>query len=517
MSTPTTEKPAHPYLTGGTLILFTIAVAISNLMEVLDITIANVSLPTIAGELGVSPNQGTWIVTSYAVANAILVPMTGWVAARFGQVRVFTIAVGLFTLSSFLCGIASSFQELLTFRVMQGAVAGLMIPLTQALLMNNYPPEKRGMAMVIWGMTVMIAPIAGPILGGWITENFHWSWIFLINVPVGIFCTIITWMLLRNRETQTQKKPVDLVGAILLVLWVGSLQIMLDKGNELDWFDSPLVLSLGVVSAIGFVAFLIWELTDKHPIVDLSLLWQFRNFRMGALALSLGYSVFFSSVVVLPMWLQTQIGYTSQWAGFVLAPAGVMALLASPIVGRFMANADLRWFVTFAFITFALTSFWRTQFTSGDDFVSLMMPQLVQGLAIATFFAPLITINMSGIPVNRVADASGLQNFLRMMAGSFGTSLAITLWDRRAAQHRTQLTDHLNDASQPMHDYVGQMQNLGVPHDLALAQIDHQLSVESYTLASNDIFWLGGCILLLLVIVVWRTKPPFISSGGGGH
>ncbi|MDR2195125.1 MAG: DHA2 family efflux MFS transporter permease subunit [Gallionellaceae bacterium] len=506
---------AQPYLTGSTLVLFTIAVAIANLMEVLDITIANVSLPTISGELGVAPNQGTWIVTSYAVSNAILVPLTGWFATRFGQVRVFTTAVGLFTLASLLCGIASSFQELLTFRVIQGAVAGLMIPLSQALLMNNYPPEKRGTALMIWGMTVMVAPIIGPILGGWITENFHWSWIFLINVPIGIFCTTVTWMMLRKRETPVKKQPVDVIGAGLLVLWVGTLQILLDKGNELDWFDSPFILSLAILSVVGFVAFLIWELTDDHPIVDLSLLWQFRNFRMGALSLSLGYSVFFSSVIVLPMWLQTQIGYTSQWAGFALAPTGIVALMISPFIVRFMNRVDLRLLASFAFFVFALTGFWRSHFTSGSDFFTIMLPQALQGLAVATFFSPLIAINMSGIPPDRIANASGLQNFLRMMAGSFGTSIVISLWDDRAAWHRTQLTDQLNSASQPMQSYVGQIESLGVPHDLALAQIDRQLTIESFTLATNDIFWLGGCILLALVAVIWRTRPPFTGGGGG--
>ena len=502
------------YLSGGLLVLFTAAIATANMMEVLDITIANVSIPTIAGELGVSPNQGTWIITSYAVANAITVPLTGWMATRFGQARVFITALSLFTAASLLCGLATSFEELLTFRVIQGSVAGLMVPLSQTLLINNFPPQKRGMALAIWGMTIMVAPIAGPILGGWITDNFHWSWIFLINVPVGIIAGFVAWRLLKGRETPTQKVPVDGVGAALLVLWVGSLQIMLDKGNELDWFDSPFIMSLGIVAAIGFIVFLIWELLEEHPIVDLSLIWQYRNFRMGALALCLGYSVFFSSIVILPLWLQTQINYTSLWAGFVLAPAGVLALLLSPVVGRTMQGRDLRWFATFAFIVFALTSFWRSRFTAGADFETLMLPQLLQGIGIATFFAPLITINMSGIPPARIANASGLQNFLRMMAGSFGTSLAVTLWDHRATLHRTQLIDHLNGASQPMQDYVQQLQSAGVPHDAAYAQIDRVLTAQSYTLATNDLFWLGGCLLLMLIFVIWQTRPPFTAAPG---
>jgi DHA2 family multidrug resistance protein len=238
---------------------------------------------------------------------------------------------------------------------------------------------------------------------------------------------------------------------------------------------------------------------------------------MGALALCLGYSVFFSSLVILPLWLQTQLNYTAQWAGFVLAPAGVLALIISPLVGRTMQGRDLRWYATFAFIVFAITSFWRATFSTEADFTTLVLPQILQGIAIATFFAPLITINMSGIPPARIASASGLQNFLRMMAGSFGTSLAVTLWDQRAALHRSQLTDHLNNASQPLQDYLGQIQGAGVPREQAFAQIDHMLTVQSYTLAANDLFWLGGCLLVLLIFVIWQTRPPFGGGNAGAH
>src|SRR6185437_7293809 len=227
-----------PYYSGGMRVVVTLILALANLMEVLDITIANVSIPTICGELGAAPSQGAWIITSYSVANAITVPVTGWLADRIGQVRLFTSAIVLFTVSSFLCAISVSLPMLITFRVMQGAVAGFMIPLSQSLMMMNYPPEKRTMALAIWAMTVTVGPIIGPILGGWITSNYHWSWIFLINIPVGLFAALGTWSLLSDHETETHTVPVDYLGIILLVVWVGSLQILLDKGNELDWFGS---------------------------------------------------------------------------------------------------------------------------------------------------------------------------------------------------------------------------------------------------------------------------------------
>ena len=322
-------KPA--YLQGPSLLLLTVGLATANLMEVLDITIANVSIPNITGELGVAANQGTWILTSYQVANAITVPLTGWLAQRLGQVKLFVVAVALFTLASLFCGLSVNFPMLLSFRVFQGAVAGFMIPLSQALLLNSYPPRDRGIALAIWGMTITVGPVIGPILGGWISDNYHWSWIFLINVPIGIVACLITWQMLKDRETATRKLPVDGVGAGLLVLWVGSLQILLDKGEELDWFHSPFILSLGIVAALGFAVFLVWELTDEHPIIDLSL-FKFSNFRMGLLSLTLAYSVFFLGVVILPLWLQTQMSYTALWAGFAIAPTGLFAVAFSPLV-----------------------------------------------------------------------------------------------------------------------------------------------------------------------------------------
>jgi len=489
--------------------------AMANLMEVLDISIANVSIPTISGDLGVSANQGTWVITSYTVANAITVPITGWLSTRFGQVRVFALAIALFTMASLACGLSSNLQSLIVFRLIQGAVAGFMVPLSQALLINNFPPDKRGMALAVWVMTIVIGPIIGPILGGWITDNYHWSWIFLINIPVGIFACFTSWQLLGDRETTRRIVPVDGVGIGLVILWVGSLQLMLDKGNELDWFNDPFICCLAIITVVGFVIFLIWELTDEHPVVDLAL-FKYRNFRNGVIALALGFAGFFATTILLPLWLQTQLNYTAGWAGLVLAPGGVLALILSPLVGKNIQRVDPRKFATVAFILFAILSFWRASFNTSADYYTLALPQLLQGAAVAMFFLPLVTINLSGIEPARAANATSLQNFLRMMAGSFGASIVVTMWDRRQALHRTQLIENVSSYAQPTVDYLQKLTDFGMNADQAHAQLERSIDAQAYMLGANDMFWIIGWVFLALIFLIWTTRPPF-GGGEGAH
>ena len=301
-----TEQAASfevPPLKGGRLLLGTLGLSLATFMNVLDSSIANVSLPAIAGDFAVSPNQGTWVITSFAVSNAISLPLTGWLTQRFGMVRLFTLSIFLFVVASLLCGLAPNLGMLIFFRVIQGLVAGPMIPLSQSLLLQSYPKEKSGTALALWSMTTLVAPIAGPVLGGWITDNITWPWIFYINVPVGALAIVVTWSLYKDRETPTRKLPIDSIGLIALVIWVGAMQIMLDKGKELDWFASNFIVVLALIALIGFVFFLIWELGEEHPVVDLTLFTR-RNFWVGTVALSLGYGVFFGNVVLLPLWLQ---------------------------------------------------------------------------------------------------------------------------------------------------------------------------------------------------------------------
>src|SRR5271166_6367015 len=282
-------------LQGSALVLGTIALSLATFMNVLDTSIANVSIPAMAGDLGVAPDQGTWVITSFAVANAISLPLTGWLTQRYGQVRLFTTSVLLFVLASFLCGLAPSLGLLILFRVIQGAVAGPMIPLSQSLLLSSYPKSRAGSALAAWSITTLVAPVVGPLLGGWITDNIAWPWIFYINVPVGLAACAVTWFIYRKRETPTAKLPIDAVGLGLLVIWVGALQVLLDQGKDLDWFSSGTIVALALIALLGFVLFLIWELTERHPIVDLSL-FRLRNYWTSTLAISLAYGTFFGSV-----------------------------------------------------------------------------------------------------------------------------------------------------------------------------------------------------------------------------
>ncbi len=503
---------------GPSLALLTLSLSLATFMQVLDTSIANVSIPTIAGDLAVSPDQGTWVITSFAVSNAIALPLSGWLAKRFGEVRLFISATLLFTLASMLCGLSSSLPMLVIFRVFQGAVAGPMIPLSQSLLLVNYPHEKKGLALALWSMTVVLAPIFGPILGGYITDNFSWPWIFYINIPVGLISSYVTWLLLKDRETRIHKLPIDIAGLVLLVIGVGSLQLLLDKGNDLDWFNSDTIRILAAISTVSLSFFILWELTDRHPVVDLSL-FRVRNFSVGTIAISLGYMTFFSGVVVYPLWLQTQMGYTATWAGLSAAPIGILSVIFSPIVGRNMHKVDLRILASFSFLVFAGIAFWASSFNTSTDFWHLTLPRLFQGIGMATFFIPLMSILLSGLPPDRVASASGLSNFLRVLGGSFGTSLSVALWNRRESLHHSQLTESISIGDPVTNHVLGSLHAIGLGKMPALELLEGTVSSQSYMLAVNDVFIASSWIFLVLMLFVWLARPPFAAgkASGGEH
>lgn len=496
---------------GGSLALLTISLSLATFMQVLDTSIANVSIPTIAGDLAVSPNQGTWVITSFAVSNAIALPLSGWLAKRFGEVRLFVAATLLFTLASMLCGLSTSLPMLVVFRIFQGAVAGPMIPLSQSLLLANYPHDKKGLALALWSMTVVLAPIFGPILGGYITDNFSWPWIFYINIPVGLIATYITWQLLKKRETATLKLPIDSVGLVLLVIGVGSLQLLLDKGNDLDWFDSDSIRMLAAVSMVCLSFFVVWEFTERHPVVDLSL-FRVRNFSVGTISISLGYMTFFSGVVVYPLWLQTQMGYTATWAGLSAAPIGILSVIFSPIVGKNMHRIDLRILASFSFLVFAAITFWASSFNTDTTFWQLTLPRFFQGIGMATFFIPLMSILLSGLPPDRVASASGLSNFLRVLGGSFGTSLSIALWDRRESLHHSQLTENISISDPVTNHALQSLHSAGLDRLSSLAFLEKSVNGQSYMLAVNDVFIASTWIFLGLMLFVWLARPPFAAG-----
>jgi DHA2 family multidrug resistance protein len=505
---------AHPPLAGGTLALGTLVVSLATFMNVLDTSIANVSIPAIAGDLGVSPNQGTWVITSFAVANAISVPLTGWLSQRFGNVRLFLATVLLFVVASLLCGLAPSMPMLILFRVIQGAVAGPMIPLSQTLLLASYPREKGGTALAMFSLTVLVAPVVGPLLGGWITDNFSWPWIFFINVPVGLAAAAFTWVIYKDRDTPPRKTPIDAIGLALLVVWVGALQIMLDKGKDLDWFGSGVIIALAVVAALGFAVFLVWELTDEHPVVDLRLFAR-RNFWTATLSVSLSYGAYFGSIVLLPLWLQQYLGYTATQAGWALAPVGVLALVLTPLVGRASGKIDPRLFATVSLVIFALVAAMRGGFTSQIDLETLIIPTLIQGAAVSCFFIPLISLALSGLPQDQIASASGLNNFMRITAGAFATSIATTLWESRASLHHAQLAEHVARTNPAVTDALGKLGAAGLSPEQSFGFLNQLVNQQAFTMAAVDLFNASAVLLVLLIPLVWLTRPAKSGAGSG--
>lgn len=499
-------------LQGGALAMLTLVLSLATFMLVLDSTIANAAIPTIAGDLGASSSQGTWVITSFGVANAISIPITGWLAKRFGEVRLFLIATLLFVLASWLCGIANSLEMLIVFRVLQGAVAGPIIPLSQSLLLNNYPPEKRGMALAFWSMTIVVAPICGPILGGWISDNIHWGWIFFINVPIGLAVVLISWKILEGRESRISHQPVNTIGLILLALGVGALQLMLDQGRELDWFNSTEIVVLTIIAAVGLIALIIWELTDDNPVVDVSL-FKSRNFTVGCVSTSLAFLVYSGTVVLIPLLLQQVYNYTATWAGLAAAPVGLLPILLAPIIGKFGNKIDMRILITVSFMVYALTFYWRAvTFEPEMTFMDVALPQFVQGLAVACFFMPLTTITLSGLPPEKMASASSLFNFLRTLAGSIGTSLTTFIWYNREAVHHTQLTEVINPYNPISQQFFQTMGSFGLSEEQTASYIARQITAQGFIIGANEIFLVSAITFISLVVLIWFAKPPFSSK-----
>jgi len=506
------EPPQPVPLAGAALVVTALTLALGTFMQVLDTTIANVSLPTIAGNLGVSSDNSTWVITAFAVSNGVMVPLTGWLMRRFGIVRVFCASVMAFTVASFLCGIAWNLSSLILFRVLQGAASGPMVPGSQALLISIFPPHRRSAALGLWSMTTLVAPIMGPVLGGYISDNLHWSWIFLINVPVGLLCAVVCWRQLKDRETPATKLPIDAVGLALLILWVGVLQVALDLGKNDDWFNSTRIVVFCVVAALGFAAWLIWELTEAHPIVDLSL-FRRRNYAIGTLAFTLGYAVFFANLLIFPLWLQTQLGYTATWAGLVAAPGGLVAVVLTPFVARASGRIDARLLASLAFIAFAASYWLRSQVTTQADLWAMIVPQLVLGVAMSTFFLSLLTISLDGVPPDKLPTATGLSNFSRITAGSFAASVATTMWDRREALHQSRLVDAIQPNGAHWLAARDGLRGLGLTETQAAAALYRQLTGQAYLLASVDLFRLSAFVAAALLALVWFTRRPKPPQG----
>jgi len=510
MSAPELEP-----LKGYKLVLGTLAFALGSFMNVLDMSIANVALPTIAGDFAISPTQGTWVITSYAVSEAIFLPLTGFLAKRIGEVRQFIFATILFTVASMLCGLAPSFEVLVISRILQGIVGASMIPLSQTLIMKCYPPAKQGIALGIWATTTIVAPVLGPLIGGWLTDNLVWRWAFYINLPFGILVAVMVYWLYGAPKPESTKEKIDLVGIALLVAAVASMQIALDKGSELDWLSSSFIATLAVISSVSWVAFVLWELGEEHPIVDLRL-FKLVNFRTSAICLGVGSFAFYIYIVIGPLWLQTQLGYTAFNSGKVMAITGILALFCGPLFGANIHRIDARIIATIGFAAMAIGCWMAAAFTTGVDEKTLMLARLIMGVGIAGFFMPMSAISMSQLQGNQIASGTGISNFLRNVGASVGTAVATTLWQDNAIRQHENLMSNIQAGNLAYQQFIDTTTQLGMTEMQRFALIDNLVTSQAYMLSTNQLMLLAGLILVSLMPLIWLSKPPF-GSGLVGH
>jgi len=515
MASTASHMSTEPYdrLTPRQRLLGGLALGLANFMVVLDLTIANVSVPHISGNLGISPSQGTWVITSYAVAEAIVVPLTGWLSQRFGAVRCFVACAFGFGLLSILCGSSATLGMLVACRIGQGLCGGPLMPLTQTLLMRVYPPQKRAQAMGLWAMTSLMGPAMGPVLGGFISDNLTWHWIFFINVPVCLFCAFTARALLRRVETPTTRLPIDGIGLGLMVIWIGCLQIMLDIGREHDWFADPTVLGLGLAAVVFLIAFVIWELTDEHPIVNLRI-FRHRSFSVGAITLSLGFGTYFAGIVVIPQWMQISLGFTATQSGIATAMTATMGLLVARIPPILVGKYDPRILLSCGLFWIGCCTLVRVNWTSSADLFTLMLPQLMMGLGMPFFFITVTAMSLSAIPPGELASAAGLQNFMRSIAVAFATSITMTYWNDQARVAGSELAGKIN--------YEGTSATLGTmgfSPEQARMVIAQLVDKEALTLATDKIFLIAGLLTWAVAAWVWlspRPKGP-VGMGAGGH
>lgn len=497
--TLTSPKP----LEGSTLWLAALVLAAANFVAVLDTTIANVSVPNIAGGLAVASSQGTYVITSYAVAEAITVPLTGWLAARLGTVRLFIGSMVLFGLFSLLCGMAGSLETLVLFRVLQGLAGGPLMPMSQTLLLRIFPKEKTGAAIGLWSMTTLIAPIMGPILGGVLCDQVSWPWIFWINVPITMLCGYVGWRLLKSQESLRENIRMDAVGLGLLVVWVAALQIMLDEGKNLDWFSSAEIIALAVTAAIGFAAFLIWEMTEKNPVVNLRV-FRHRGYWASVLTISLAFGSFFGATVLTPQWLQSYMGYTATEAGHATAMSGILAVLVAPLVAQLSTRVDPRPLVFMGVMWLGGVTLYRSFSTTDMGFWQVALPLLFQGVGMPFFFVPLTGLAMASVEPEEMASAAGLMSFMRTLSGAFATSVVTTAWEDKASYNHADLVGSIDAAG----DTLRSLQDSGMSLDAASNQLNQLLQSQSIMLSTNQIFWLTGLSFVVAACAIWLAPRP---------
>jgi MFS transporter, DHA2 family, multidrug resistance protein len=509
-----TDAAATPETLKG-LMLFSAGFALSftNFIVVLDLTIANVSVPHIAGGLAISPTQGTWAITSYAVAEAITVPLAGWLAARFGTVRWFIVSLIGFGLFSLLCGLASTIEMLVVFRVFQGLSGGPLMPLSQSLLTRIFPESKRSLALGLWGATTVSAPIMGPILGGYISDNYTWPWIFFVNVPLLAGCILFSLRNLPRYETVRVRSPIDKVGLALLVLWVAAFQLMLDIGRDHDWFGSPVVIMLAAIALIGFVAFIIWELFDENPVVNIRLLSD-RTLALSNVAMGLTFSAFFMALVLVPLWLQQQMGYTAWLAGLAVSYAGVAALLAAPLAAMLLNRVDLRITIGAGSVFMALSALSRSAWYTDSEYATIAFTQFCMGIGLTFFALGIASLALSNLSQKDMTSAAGILTFVRVMSGAFGTALATTIWENSAQQYHGDLAAAMHGVSAAM-SRLGQA---GMSSEQARSWLGMLVDKQAYTLGAVHVYAISGVIFVLATVTMFFVpKPKGTFSSSAAH
>lgn len=510
---PGQEAPFVP-LTGGQLWLAAVMLAMANFIAVLNMTIANVAVPNIAGALGAATSQGTWVITAYAVGEAITVPLTGWLSSRFGSVRVFFSSMVLFGVFSVVCGLAPSLGILVVARIFQGLCGGPLMPLSQTLLMRILPREKAAAAIGLWSMTTLVAPVVGPILGGYLCDEYSWSWVFVLNAPIAFGCAFFGWNLMKRYADTLSKAGIDTVGLILLVLWVGALQLMLDEGKNLDWFSSSFIVGLAIVAVVGFTAFLIWEWHEEHPVVDLRV-FRHRGFTVSVLTISLAFAAFFGVSVLTPLWLQNFMGYTATQAGIVTAWTGVTAFFVAPAVAQASSKVDPRKLVFVGVIWMGGVTLWRAIATTDMGFWDIAIPLVVMGFALPFFFIPSTGLALASVDEREMDSAAGIMNFLRTLSGAFATSLVTTSWDNRITYNHAELVG-LADADGSVRSVLEQG---GMAADAVNQAIDGLIVGQSVMLATNQMMVLIGVAFVVAASVIWLAPKPtrVVDPGAGGH
>ena len=507
--------------------LITISVMLPAIMEIIDTSVANVALPHMQGSLNAGTDEVTWVLTSYLVSNAVVLPMTGWLARMFGRKRFLISCIILFTMASFMCGAAPTLGMLIFFRVLQGAAGGALIPMSQAIMMETFPPYQQGMAMAIFGIGAMFGPIIGPALGGWITDNLSWRWIFYINIPIGIVAVTMASFFIYDPsylKRTKDKVSVDYWGLALLVVGLGALQLVLDKGQQEDWFNSPFILVCSAISAITLASLIYVELTHPHPIVNLRL---FKNVSFSAgnlIMFAVGFCLY-SSIMLIPLLLQTLMGYNATKAGMVLAPGGIATLICMPFVGAIIQRYDGRKVVFVGLLTGACAMFIMQRFSLDAAYPDFVWPRVVLGVGLAMTFVPLTTVTLSTIAKVEMGNATGIFSLLRNIGGSVGIATSATLLSRYSQFYQTSLAAHVTPYSPVVQSRLAMLKNATMARGMdpvsaeksALGIIYGMVRRQAAMLAFNRIFFIVGLAFLIMIPLLLLLKKPQRHARPAGH